>query len=153
KSKSELLNSEAYKTEIKAAKTKLSLLIMTAANFLSNRMQDEQGVFRHSHDLAKNTFEPAKNISDQLRPIRALLKAGDVLGSDLYRWAALDGYYALNAEFWAHGYYNGPAGKPLRLDELLELNQTLARIKPLLEGESLEQLNWVLDRSVRPLAQ
>lgn len=154
-SKSELLSAPSFQSEVQESRQKLSLLIMTLANFISGRMQDENGLFRHSIDLDSGRFNEATDLRDQLLPIRALVVASEILKSDLYRWAAVDGYFALNTHLWdpATGYYRNQKRVAPRLDEMLEIALTLERMQPLLSSESLSQLKRIQSLTLAPLVR
>jgi hypothetical protein len=72
------------------------------------------------------------------------LVAAETLNSELYQWSAVDGYFALNAKFWnsENGFYANK-DQVLTRQDLIDLALVLEKIKPHLEGQSLEQLKQI----------
>ncbi|HEX4925901.1 MAG TPA: hypothetical protein VFV50_17545, partial [Bdellovibrionales bacterium] len=143
-SKSALLSDPKFQAEVKASRTKLNLLMMVLANFLSGSLQGEDGLFRSSRNLWTGQYGPRAPISEQLLAIRALLAASKALGAELYRWAAVDAYFGMNRQLWsAQGFYADGA-EPLAPHDLVALALTLQALQPLVPDESRPQLEKVL---------
>lgn len=92
------------------ARHQLSMLIVGFGNFLSHEMGSPEGGIRatfHQDSVSVDTKEPRK-ASDQAECILALLKAGEVLGRELYVSSALDAYAFMNKSLFnmKTGFYN-----------------------------------------------
>lgn len=87
--------------KIRDALPKLSKLLAGLAVFANSRLMNRDGGYHYAFDLDKMsvTDEPRK-LEDQLLMQEAILKSGELLGSDVIRFKALDNYAFLISKMW-----------------------------------------------------
>jgi hypothetical protein len=117
------------------ARADLKLLVLALANFLSHEMQATDGGMNSDFDLTTKQVRKTQNrdLRDQTISILALNEASDILGVEIYRWAALDIYSYMNRELFdkKSGFYakttaalaasaSPPSSEPLDLPLLVE---------------------------------
>lgn len=97
------------------SKQELRLLAVGLANMLSHQMQAKDGGIRPSFQrstVTTNETSP-RTLRDQALAVMALTRVGEVLGKDLYTWAALDAFAFMNKTMWnkESGFYRSTEGK------------------------------------------
>lgn len=98
---------QATLTELRKATDLLRKLYIGMANFISSRMRDDDYLFYDHYNLKTDTAFGEKSLETQLLVDRALLKANEMWGAEVFVWSALDNYYQLNHKFLdpSLGYY------------------------------------------------
>jgi hypothetical protein len=111
-------NSEGKRSidQLIEARSSLSMLIMGIGNFISHEMQTTDGGIRatyHRDLMSANAKEP-RRAADQALCILAMLKAGDVMGKDMFNWPALDAYAFMNKKLFnpSTGFYRALENTP-----------------------------------------
>ncbi len=127
-------------------------MLLAIGNFLSYLVQDDRGRFRTSYSLDSKTVSTTSTLDDQLAAIRALLKSSEILRNDLHRWVAIDGYFALNHNFWRteKGFYseNDKAPSFRQLTEMAYIFRELKAFLPNASRPQLDKMGEYFDRAI-----
>ncbi|MEC9281117.1 MAG: hypothetical protein VX642_00290 [Bdellovibrionota bacterium] len=93
--------------ELRKATDLLRKLYIGMANFISSRMRDSDYLYFDHYKLKAGKAFGKKSLETQLLVDRALLKANEMWGAEVFVWSALDNYYQLNHKFLdtKFGYY------------------------------------------------
>lgn len=112
---------------ISESRSKISLLVLGLANFLSHQMTGEDGLVRPAYSLKTRSFENNQvSLSDQVLAIRALVAAYEFTKMPNYIWSAVDIYYAMN-----RGLYDGTRGLYRGMNTVSDLAEVMVGLAPL----------------------
>lgn len=128
----------------------LKLLIVGLSNLISHQFISKDALVARSLRLATLDPDESENMSvtDQAITIRALLAASEATGIRIYEMSAIDLYYAMNKHLFNPKirFYSAPNNlKGLPMPAILETLRALVELRPALGGESLAQLDWVIN--------
>ncbi len=101
KSASESLKDPALRTEVLNARKQIRLVIMTLGNFISNQLVDKDKNLYTEMNFQTEDKVQATTSTEYAHAIEALLKAYDLTGIDIYKFAAVEMYYTLNRKFYS----------------------------------------------------
>ncbi len=131
------------------ARNQLSMLVVGFANFLSHQMASKDGGIRstfHQDSVSVSASEPRRAI-DQAVCILALLKAGEVLGREIYDASALDAYAFMNTSLFnmKTGFYNSSEGStnPPSLDEIATILLAGETLRSHMSNQSQDQWDMI----------
>lgn len=135
--------------ELLDAREQIRLLVMAFSNFLSNRIQQKDGGFAAIFSVSDLKMVPGeRNLIDQMYAILALSEVSKYLGMDVYRAAAMDGYYFLNRQMWddKEGFYSSKEGSFVAPtpEEVSLFLRTAGEVREFLTGESRDQADFLL---------
>ena len=122
-------NGSAVLDELYQAADLLRKLYIAMANFITTRVRRPDMLFADHYDLASQQAATNASLETQLLVGRALLKANQIWGAEIYLWATLDMYQQLNRQRLSPaGHYRDPQVWPpyllgLSLRFLSELEQ------------------------------
>ncbi|MES2803040.1 MAG: hypothetical protein V4654_11150 [Bdellovibrionota bacterium] len=100
-SKSESLRDPALRTEVLNARKQIRLVIMTLGNFISNQLVDKEKNLYSEMNFQTEDKLQATTSAEYAHAIEALLKAYDLTGIDIYKFAAVEMFYSLNRKFYS----------------------------------------------------
>lgn len=95
-------NGERALDSLIEARADLKLAVLALANFLSHQMQDQDGGIRATFvvDAVTTRKDEPRALMDQVLAIQALVRASTLLGTDVYKWSALDALAFMNRKLW-----------------------------------------------------
>ena len=100
-SASESLKDPALRTEVLNARKQIRLVIMTLGNFISNQLVDKEKNLYSEMNFQTEDKIQATTSAEYAHAIDALLKAYDLTGIDIYKFAAIEMYYTMNRKFYS----------------------------------------------------
>jgi hypothetical protein len=131
------------------SRAQLRLLAVGLSNFLTHEMQNKDGGIqpRFSRVKAEVHLEDPRTLLDQVVVADALARAGNVLGINIYRWAALDILAFMNRTLWnpETGFYR--AVEDLSADLLTPSPNLEETVATLVAGERLRPIMSPRSRS------
>jgi hypothetical protein len=138
---------------IQEARSKIRLLILGLANYLSHQFKAGGDFVVPSLDVTTQLplADREPQVIDQMLAIRALIESSQSLGISLYEWEAQDLYYSMNQKMFNSktGFYGT---KPLELPEMVESLRTLTSLKSHLPSRSQSRLEKLTARWLKELA-
>lgn len=131
--------------DLNASTPELKRLSMALGNFISSKLQTENGVVLPSYDIQtkkQGSIRDAKFL-DQTMSIQAFITLYKMYNKDFYKWMAIDTYYSLNTNFWnakTNNYVSTYKGeKTINSLEATELLKTLHSLDEILPTKSIAQ--------------
>lgn len=100
-SASESLKDPALRTEVLNARKQIRLVIMTLGNFISNQLVDKEKNLYSEMNFQTEDKIQATTATEYAHAIEALLKAYELTGIDIYKFAAIEMFYTLNRKFYS----------------------------------------------------
>jgi len=133
--------------EIIKARKMIGNLAVALGNFLTHKMQGDDGGFYSEFDRKRLRVnkKSKRKLANQIIIMQALMSLSNHFKVNIYNWAAIDAYYFMNNNLWSTRsdfYINAEEGtvKRLNLLEASELLKTLRQMTLHLSGSELQQL-------------
>lgn len=144
---------------LRAGRDNARSLAVSFANYLSNHLRRSDGLIVHELNYAQGkSLSNEVHLLDQALAIGALMDARRALGVEIYRWEAVDTYFALNKNMFdgSTGFYRShlqASSATLPLPEFLTALTGILKVQSALPRESRHQFDRIFTPWINSLEQ